>query len=494
MEAFKYSLLDNLSQELRDVIVEYSIFSITDALGRIEYANKDYCKILEYNANMLIGETHKLLKSHLHADKIYKDLWRTIRAGKKWNGVLNGRSATGKQFWLDTTIIPVKNELENTISYVSVYNDITKCYSQNIQLIETNNVQSKYRSIFEAINVSVIIVADNEGNITEWNRGAELTFGYSKAEIIGYPLAILINKKIRNITQLLRTVNKIKDNESTGTGTVEMFCLRKNGDEFPVEFTLNTLSVNGSDFYCAIILDITKRKKAEDELKEKTKGIELFLYRITHDLKAPFSTAEGLVGLLEDEVMSDQVESLAEMLETTIRSGKKLVENLSQTSICSNKTGKFKKIDFNCITDNVLKMLSGSKNFELFTINVHVSVCQNYNSNPEWINSIFQNLIQNAIKYSKEPTIEHCPFINVSIEELRNEVIIKISDNGRGISENEIEKIFDLHYRSTYDGISGSGLGLYIVKNIVENLGGKISVKSEINKGTKFKIKLPINK
>ena len=492
MEAFKYSLLGSLSHEIKEIISEHSIFSVTDELGRIEYVNNDYCEILERDANVLIGETHELLKSHLHANKVYADLWRTIKAGEKWNGILSDSSHTGKQFWLDATIIPIKNKLDKTISYVGVYNDVTKYQLQNIQLQERNSIHLKYKSIYESINAGIIVVADNEGNIIEWNKGAEIAFGYSKVEIIGYPLTILINKKIRNIKQLLRTINKTQNSENVNT--IEMVCMRKNGEEFPVEFTLNTLNVNGTVFYSAVVLDITRRKKAEEELKEKTKNLELFLYRISHDLKAPFSTAEGLLDLLKNEEKSERIESLIGMLETTIKGGDKLIKSLSEASINSCSKDEFEQIDFNNIIKNVLKMFSGSKNFELFEVNIDVDKCQNYNSNPELLCSIFQNLIHNAIKYSKEPTKKHVPCINISVKELRGELFISVSDNGQGISESDVEKIFDLYYRSAHENIPGNGLGLYIVKNIIENLKGKISVKSVINKGTRFRIKLPILK
>ncbi len=491
MEAINYNFDNNLNESIQSLLKDASIVTVTDSLGRLEYANDNFCEILERDVNSLIGETHELLKSHLHNEKLYKDLWRTIKMGQRWNGVLRDRSYKGKLFWLDTTIIPIRIEDENTIKYVAIYNDVTKAQSQKINLLDSNTTHAKYRSIYQSINVGIIVVTDCQGNITEWNQGAELAFGYSKLEILGRPLTNLTSKKFRNgnIKELLKGINKIKNNQNVDT--IEMYCLRKNGEEFPVEFALSGLDVDDNCFYCAVMLDITKRKELEDRLLQKTKDLELFLYRSAHDLKAPFSSAEGLLNLLKDEEVNDRIKFLTNMLETTIKGGKILVDNLTQASIIAVKKVQSKNIDFNEMVDHVLKMLSGSKNFELIKFNIEIDNSQNFISNPELIISILQNLIQNAIKYSIEPTKECMPHINILIKSLPNSVVIKVSDNGQGITKKCIKKIFNLYYRANKEDTPGNGLGLYIVKNIVEDLNGKISVKSDTNIGTSFKIVLP---
>lgn len=491
MEALKYNFLSNLNSDLKEVVSNNSIVTITDSLGRIEYANNGFCEIMECDSNLLIGETHKLLKSHLHTDKMYKDLWKTIRIGEKWNGVLCDRSITGKQFWLDTTIIPVINKVENTTCYVSIYKNITETHLKNTQLIESNIAHSKYSSIYQSINYGIIVVTDSKGNITEWNKGAELAFGYTKVEILGYPLSVLIANKSRkgNIKELFRAVKKIKKNNNSNT--IEMYCVRKTGNEFPVEFTLNTLNVDNKVFYSALMHDITKQKELETKLNQKTKDLELFLYRTAHDLKAPFSSAKGLLDLLKDEQLGNKAETLLKMLTTTINSGALLVNNLSKPITISNKISDSEVIDFEKIINHTISLLSGLKHFNVFKIEVNVDRYCNYMANPEWISSIFQNLIQNAIKYSKIPSKKYTPTISVTVKSIKNKIHITVTDNGQGIHENSIKNIFDLYYRSSKVETPGHGLGLYIVKNIVDDLEGEINVTSKVNQETCFEIKLP---
>lgn len=611
MEAIKLHLPHNLEQSMTSLIKEHSIITITDSMSRIEYANANFCNIFERNTNHIIGETLELFKSHLHSGELYKELWRTIKMGRKWSGVLPGATTSGKTIWLDTTITPIDNNEDKNAKYFAVYKDITENYSQNIELLEQNTTQdnflksmplhvfsvtkhgkilnankafsgsavneligtyiydylnpesfeifkknidavytnksphhfetfdydlegkktnyasmatpvfnelggmisvtltiheiaqqkttsqnlenhdAKYRSIYQSINVGIIIVADHKGNITEWNKGAELAFGYSELEILGCQLTVLTSKKFRNrnIHELSKAVLRLKDN--TDKDIIEMSCLRKNGEEFPVEFTLSSLNVNGQIFYCAMMLDITKRKVLQNKLEQKTKDLELFLYRSAHDLRAPFSSAQGLLNLLKEEEAKDEITLLTDMLSATINNGKALVDNLTQASVVSTKKIKPKKINFKTLINNVLKNLSETKHFSRFKFNVDVENDIVFYSKSELISSMLQNIIQNALKHSFEVTKDYLPVIDISVKLLYNKVLIKVCDNGQGITKRRIKKIFDLYYRANNQNVLGNGLGLYIVKNIVEDLNGQISVESNINNGTCFEIELP---
>ncbi|WP_452232438.1 PAS domain S-box protein [Lacinutrix sp. MEBiC02595] len=611
MEAIKYNLSHVLNDSVLVDVIENSIVSVTDALGRIEYANDKFCEILECDANRLVGETHKLLKSPLYSGEIYKNLWRTIKMEKKWNGVLTDVSSTGKIFWLDTTIIPIRNEGEKGLKYLSIYKDVTKYHNENEKLVACkstnesflqsmplnvftitrhgkilnanknfcnkeigeligtyiydyfittsfeafkNNIdkvyidkainqfelydfdsngkkiffsavvspnydklgviisstialreitdfkdlsddlidsEAKFRAIYQSINVGIIVVADEKGNVTEWNKGAEAAFGYAEEEIIGRSLTVLMSKKYRNgnIKELLRVVNKIKNKQNVDI--IEMCCLRKNGEHFPVEFALSNGNVGENIFYCAMMFDISNRKSLENKLNKKTEELELFLYRSAHDLKAPFSSAEGVLSLLKEEKDQDRVVFLTDMLDTVIKNGKELSENLSQASCVTAKKKESNKINFSKTIDGILVLLSGANKFDNIKFNIDVVDPFGYNSNQEMINSILQNLIHNAVKYSRVPKENEKAFVNIDVKTLEKEVVITIEDNGVGIYKNKIDKIFDLYYRANKYDVPGHGLGLYIVKNMVDDLKGVITVKSSIKNGSVFKVVLP---
>lgn len=489
MEAFKHYWTNNLEENLQHILKVNAIYSITDAFGRIEYANQNFCEILGYKENQLIGEAHELLKSELHSSFKYKNLWKTIKKGQEWRGILNDESKQGKSFWLDTRIIPIKDDNENNFKFLSIYEDIStyECEIENLKK-ETD----MYRLIYNSIKIGIIVVTDHNGIIIKWNKGAENAFGYSQLEILGKPLSVLMATKYRktNISEflkLLRRYTALQNKEA-----LELKCLNKEGEEFPVEFIISDWNIDGNGFYVAKMFDITKRKAFHNRLKQKTKELELLLYRSAHDLKAPFISAKGLIKLIKEEQSIEKVKILTDMLEKTIDQAKVLSEDLSSASLISTKIHELKVIDFSIIIDNVLKMLQGYQKFENIKFNIDIKNSYSFISNPDLVFAVFQNLIQNAIKYSSLPTKDYTPYIDIKVTSLEDETIIKICDNGLGIDKKEFKKIFELYYRTELENSAGStGLGLFIVKNIIESLNGKINVESQINKGTCFRINLP---
>lgn len=361
--------------------------------------------------------------------------------------------------------------------------------------IEASNklkaIETKYSNIFQSINVGIMVVANSAGRIIEWNKGAELAFGYSNSEIIGEPLTVLISKKQvdTGIKEILKVKNKL-DNDAYGDN-IEMLGLRKNGEEFPVEFAMSNWKNGKEKFYCAFMIDISKRKKLEEKLKKTTKDLELFLYRSAHDLKAPLTSAEGLLNLLKEEKLNKRGSFLVTMLDETLEKGRLLLDDLAFASIISEKRRDITIIDFEKKINNALVALKGIKNFDDVKFQVEVQQEADFYFNQELIDSIFQNLIHNAICFSKPITDTCVPTTKIHIKVSDERVYITISDNGLGIEADHMSKIFDLYFRGSNENHSGTGLGLYIIKRIADDFNGEIKVTSKINEGSSFEVFLP---
>ncbi len=360
---------------------------------------------------------------------------------------------------------------------------------------EVNNqlkaIETKYSNIFQSINVGIIVVSDSAGNIIEWNKGAELAFGYSSSEIIGKPLTVLISKKQvdTGVKEILKVKDKL-DNDTYGDN-IEMLGLRKNGDEFPVEFSMSNWQHGEEKFYCAFMLDITNRKKLEEKLKKTTKDLELFLYRSAHDLKAPLTSAEGLLHLLKEEKLNKRGSFLVTMLDETLEKGRLLLDNLAFASVISEKRRDITVVDFQKILGSIMIALKGVNNFQSVAFHIAIEQENDFNFNRELIDSILQNLILNAICFVKPKTKTHVPTIKIRIEVSNQGANMMVTDNGLGISKNHLDKVFNLYFRGHSEVSQGTGLGLYIVKRIVDDFNGEIKVTSTINEGTTFKVHLP---
>ncbi|MEO8934086.1 MAG: PAS domain S-box protein [Xanthomarina sp.] len=417
-----------------------------------------------------------------------KQMEKVFQKGKTAIYQSIGLSAKGKQIFFITKIKPVEN-LHKEVIYATIS---SKKYKKNLRVKEDlKAIESKYRNIFQSINAGIIVVTNSQGDIIEWNKGAEFAFGYTESEIIGEPLTILISKKHvdTGVQELLKAVEKL-DNNIYGEN-IEMLGLKKNGQEFPVEFAVNHWRNGKEKFYCAIMLDISKRKKLDERLKATTKDLELFLYRSAHDLKAPLTSVEGLLNLLKEEKLEDKAVHLIEMLDETLEKGRLLLDDLAFASIISEKKRDVSIIDFKDEISQVLTGLSAVENFEKIAFHTEIHHTIDFHFNPELVKFIFKNLLQNAILYSRPLTENHLPKIQIQVKTIENNIHIIITDNGLGISEEHINRIFELYYKISGDNNNGTGLGLYIIKRIVQDLNGDILVKSELNQGTLFEVILP---
>jgi PAS domain S-box-containing protein len=245
--------------------------------------------------------------------------------------------------------------------------------------------------------------------------------------------------------------------------------------------------------------EISERQKAEEALRERNdelikinSDLDNFIYTASHDLKAPISNIEGLVGTMKEELTGQpkEVEDIIEMVNLSILRFKSTIQDLTEiTKTQKNVNEDITYIDVNSLLEeikfSIKDMIKSSK------AEVVADFCKypDIKFSKANLKSVLFNLVSNAIKY-KHP--ERIPEIHISCEREGDYVLLTVKDNGLGIHESQIDKIFTM-FKRLHDHVEGSGIGLYIVKRIIDNSGGKIQVESEVGVGTTFKIYLKIN-
>lgn len=238
-----------------------------------------------------------------------------------------------------------------------------------------------------------------------------------------------------------------------------------------------------------------KSQKDKAEIIEKKNGeLDSFFYRISHDLKGPISSLQGLFNLVRLEVTDPMALKYFEMCQRQIHRINNIVVDLIDITRMNHpdsyRAGSKAKIDFKVLVRECILSYSYINDFK--RIRFVTEIDDNVVFYGEWaiVNTILQNLIENAIKYIRSDTE---PYVGVFISKENNLIKIQVEDNGQGILASYQPKIFDMFFRAN-DRTQGTGLGLYILKRAVERLNGEISFKSEINVGSTFSVSLPINK
>jgi PAS domain S-box-containing protein len=244
------------------------------------------------------------------------------------------------------------------------------------------------------------------------------------------------------------------------------------------------------------IQDITERKKTElelekniVELKKSNSELDKFVYSVSHDLRAPLSSILGVVEIIEEDTVEEAILEHTNMIKSSVKKLDGFISDILNYSRNSRLETKNEEINFKELLDDITQNLKymGSNNRKV-EIKIDVNERAFIHSDKNRLSVLLNNLISNAIRYQN--TRIQNPFVAVKIDTSDTETGIIIRDNGIGISSENIEKIFEMFYRVSEDSI-GSGLGLYLVKEIINKLDGKIEVESELGKGTAFHVSLP---
>lgn len=337
--------------------------------------------------------------------------------------------------------------------------------------------------LFQNIPMAVVLLTDN-GKVEQVNKGFEEMFGYTMAElkdrsINDFIVPMELSHEGVDLNNLIASHRVV---------SIETIRRHRNGKivnvilyGMPVMLDNQTIGIYG------VYIDITERKRVEEELKIRNAELDNFVYKVSHDLRAPLSSILGLVNLAKLPGNTDDPMDYIDIIGSKVEHLDHFIGDVLSHSKNLKMEVTIAKVDFGYIiaqTFNDLNYLDGAMGISRL---VKIDGIDFY-SDPWRIAEILRNLISNAIKYRKldEGTSEIG--IKINVDHLRAE--IAFADNGIGIDEDNLSKVFEMFYRATEQS-DGSGIGLYIVKNAVDKLGGQISVASRIGQGTRFSIILP---
>ncbi|WP_296619528.1 PAS domain-containing sensor histidine kinase [Marivirga sp.] len=243
------------------------------------------------------------------------------------------------------------------------------------------------------------------------------------------------------------------------------------------------------------LVDITDKKVKEEEIKEKNQLLEQtnaeldrFVYSVSHDLRAPLNSIQGLINIGDTTEDSQELKQLLGMMKNRVKKLYTFIDEI--ISFARNTRTEIINGPVN-LRDLVKEIFENTQYRELsadIDFRMRIEEDTILDTDKGRLGIILNNLVDNAIKYHRH--VHPGKYVAVQTEDLEEEIVIKVIDNGQGIPNEVQSKIFDMFFRAS-ENSKGSGLGLYIVKDMVERLGGRITLESEKGEGTTFRIKLP---
>ena len=228
--------------------------------------------------------------------------------------------------------------------------------------------------------------------------------------------------------------------------------------------------------------------EANVELKKINTEMDRFVYSTSHDLRAPLLSILGLLNIIEKENTQYDLKGYLKLLRDSTVKLDRFISDIIDYSRNSRLEVMAEELDIGMVIEESFKHLNYLPGCSSLLKLINIDAQVKFYGDERRLSIIFNNLISNAIKYQNPDISDGC--VNIEAEVTDKELIVEIEDNGLGIDKPYLAKIFDMFYRANPDA-KGSGLGLYIVRETIDKLEGRISVSSVLGEGTKFTVHVP---
>lgn len=459
---------------------------ICDANGKIEWVNDSFEKLTKYKLEEILGKKPGEILQGEETDKeTIEYMSSQIKKGESFNCEVINYSKDKEKYWIRIQGQVIKNEKNEVINYFAIEEDIT-LQKNYIDLL--NAQKEKYSSIIANMNMGLIEVDLND-NILFANQSFANMVDYQIEELLQKTASeFLVNPE--NIKEI-KAKNKLRVKGVSDSYEVE--AVNKKGE-------LKNWIVSGAPNYnlkgeiigsIGVHLDVTNQKKLEiqkeillQKLEKQNQQLNDYAQIVTHDLKSPLRSIHSLISWIKEdnETISETTKEYLDLIEMKVEKMDHLIHGILTYSKVDEEDSVTEEVNVYNILKNLIATLHIPDYIEVF-IDENMPVI---NANPFKIQQLFQNIVANAILYNdKEKGL-----IKLTYQKDSKNHIFSIEDNGPGIAKENQEKIFNVFQSFTNHKMS-TGIGLSIVKRIVDQYHGKIWIESETGLGTTFFIKIP---
>lgn len=483
-QAYQQKIYQDLFENSLEIIQSF------DDKGRLLFCNKTWHEKLEYSA----AEIPSLNLFDIIADQ-YKthcaEMFAHVIKGHSFSDIeVEFVSKSGKRIMLEGNVVPlfVNGTLQATHGF---FRDVTE---KKLAIDKVLEQEKLLTAIFDTLPICLYVKSTN-GAYLHVNRYMEKTLG---ANIVGEKDDKIFDEEVCTILK------------STDLSALEMpenvvtFDIELNNGEFVRNYICGKKSFRNEDKaqnqIFGFAIDITDtfeaNKKYNEEISEKNNELrkinselDRFVYSVSHDLRSPLLSVKGLVNLIMGfDVLDSDIVNCLKLIELSVDRLDATILDILTYSRNSRTDLKIESVNIREIVENTYNDLNMLNSFDIDFI-VYMQDCDEIKTDKLRIQSVIRNLISNSIKYRREDGIR--PLVKFTCIRKGDFYEFEISDNGKGIAHEYQAKVFDMFFRASSDSI-GTGLGLYIVNEIIQKLGGSISLSSELGQGTIIRIALPI--
>jgi PAS domain S-box-containing protein len=463
---------------------------ITDLEKNVTFWNKAAVAIYGYEEMEMIGRNLDILVVDPNDGTDPATLIRMLNEKVMANTIVRRRTKSGRIIWVEIKLTYNYNVENKITGIIGVSKDITEQRAEEHLL---KLFQSVIINSHDAVVMTEAVPSDGGlRKIVFVNEAFYGLTGFSPNEVIGNTFFMLVGPSTDK-AEIQRIEHNLSRWQSFAS---EISLYRKDNSSFWVDVMIMPVSDEDGNYTHWVFLqrDITADRESAEKLlqqnAELTKtNLELdkFVYSASHDLRAPLTSVLGLVGLMRRELFANEAKIYLDKIQESVERLDRLIQNIINYSRNSRLNLKSVQINFKEIFETAVSMhkfmdLAGVVRFDYENLTE-----QKFYSDPDRWQIIVNNLISNGIKFARKNIVS---YIALKIYREGDMLVVKFTDNGIGITHDQLKSVFHMFYRATTSS-EGSGLGLYIVQQTVDLLGGTINVESESMEYTCFTIKVP---
>ncbi|WP_338739014.1 PAS domain S-box protein [Haloplanus salilacus] len=454
---------------------------ITDTDGSIEYVNPAFEEVTGYSEDEVIGDTPRLLKSGEHEDAFYEDLWETVRDGNHWENEMVDERADGTEIVLYQTISPITDSDGESQKFVAVARDITE-RKEYEQALETT--QEKLRQIIDLVP-DLIFVKNREGEYLLANETTADFYGMAPEDVEG-----------RHETEVIPSV---EDSEEFRQDDLEV--IESGEPKFVPEEELTTadgetrilqtkkipyqVPESGEDAVLGYARDVTEVTEYQHKLESQRDNLEILNQVVRHDIRNDLQLVLAYAETLITYVEPEGEENLDRVLDATRDAIDITTTARDVTRVMLHSDVELRPVRLRPALESEVDGVQS--NYEEALVRIDGTIPNIEVPGDGMLESVFRNLMKNAIQHNNKEV----PEVSVSVTQEDDIAVLRIADNGPGISGERKDKIFQQGEMGLDS--EGTGLGLYLVETLVDRYGGSVYVEDNDATGAVFVVELPLS-
>ncbi len=467
------------------------------------FVNEEFCKITGYSKEELLAKKLFVLNTTDAENEIQKNFFAQLNEGQSGRCECTIITKNNEQAWVQLSGSPILDEDQQQTGSMIVFTNISDLKNTQDQLKKR---EEGYRTFIDQSAVGIwraeykqpidvnfsadqqIDLLLNSGRISECNDFMARMYGYTKS-------SELIGRRIRDFYYIENNFDEEKTKELLSSFIKDNYRV-SNSESKEIDrsgnaryMLNNNIGIVENGFLVrtwGVQTDITLRKKTEHDLMESNQELDTFFYKASHDLKGPLASILGIANLARLENKEPLIENYFKMIETSVKRLDRTLMDLIEIARTRKGVSKLTRINVRALVEEILHSLSHTENYSKVNFEIHIDSAIEITADKVLMLSVFQNLIHNAINYCNRQS----PWTRIHVRETGSGIELEVTDNGKGIADHVKHKVFEMFYRGHPDS-SGSGLGLFIVKNALEKMKGSVRFESEPGKLTSFFAEIP---